>query len=775
MNRNCLFNKAIALLLCAFMLVGFLPSTVFTAAADESNDQWEGEWDIVETTTEEPAPGSTAETAILLTELENSLTVEAGATVYYQGQFSGMNMAVTGTTGYNIIIGEEITADVEGTFSTAVVTEGPRYPFVFAIQNNTAEAVEYSVNFTYPEGSMENPEEIGLDWDYETAIAAGSQGYYYSYPAEKDGLLQITISTAEGLGWQYVVNNVTTSAYGEHQYSNSDPVVNPYELEVTTGDEIVIFVNTFDPANEWTAPEGNVTVRVEYKPGSAANPIMLQELENTVTVPAGETVYYQGYFSGMNMAVNGNNGTVIYGENGENEAEADGTEIPVSSPNPRMPVVFAIKNEGETDAEFTVNFTYPLGNMDNPATAVLGTNSCNIAAGSQGYYWTYTATEAGTLQVTITSEGDWTYVVNNMTIYAYGEAQWSDSDPVVNPYELEVAVGDQIQIVVNTYDPENMWSNPEGTISFNLAYEVVGPIVDENLTFFQKSLSFAEYISIQPALYTSAVSNYESFYVEAVQVTADSGEITTVLEPIDYTVYGFYAYDMQLLPRAMCDKIIFTVHAMKDGVEYIGVPVETSIEELALSMIKSKKDSDLPSCKILVDMLNYGAAVKTRFGYDSNNLPNKNLGEYAALGTAETPVLTATESTSGSGTVAFLSNSLSLGSKVEVQLAFPIGSVAGCELRYSINGVEEVIPASEFDSESLAAYGMSVAIFAVKPRNFRDPITYALYNSDGEPVTVVYTTSIEAFANKFLGGANNDVAIAMMKYGDAVIAKYVNK
>lgn len=768
MNRNCLFNKAIALLLCAFMLVGFLPSTVFTAAADESNDQWEGEWDIVETTTEEPAPGSTAETAILLTELENSLTVEAGATVYYQGQFSGMNMDVTGTTGYNIIIGEEITADVEGTFSTAVVTEGPRYPFVFAIQNNTAEAVEYSVNFTYPEGSMENPEEIGLDWDYETAIAAGSQGYYYSYPAEKDGLLQITISTAEGLGWQYVVNNVTTSAYGEHQYSNSDPVVNPYELEVTTGDEIVIFVNTFDPANEWTAPEGNVTVRVEYKPGSAANPIMLQELENTVTVPAGETVYYQGYFSGMNMAVNGNNGTVIYGENGENEAEADGTEIPVSSPNPRMPVVFAIKNEGETDAEFTVNFTYPLGNMDNPATAVLGTNSCNIAAGSQGYYWTYTATEAGTLQVTITSEGDWTYVVNNMTTYAYGEAQWSDSDPVVNPYELEVAVGDQIQIVVNTYDPENMWSNPEGTISFNLAYEVQGPVVDENLKFYSVGVSFQEYIGLQAGMLLSLANEYDRVYVETVR-EAPTGDVIETLEGIELMGLLF-VFDQQIQSWSMTENVTFTLYAEKDGVVYVGESRTTSVEEQALSKIPGYSTTNVNMCRTFVDMLNYGAAVQTRFDYNTGKMANANISEYASFGTAADPIIGGTVEKSGSGSITVANYNVSYQSRVEIQFMIT-GDVSNCELRAVLGETTTTVGNVEFvPVEGFAGY--YIAAIPVKAANMRDSLSVGFYDcTTGEAVSTVYTCSVESVAaERLIGTSSEAVAYALLKYGDSVAA-----
>ena len=57
-----------------------------------------------------------------------------------------------------------------------------------------------------------------------------------------------------------------------------------------------------------------------------------------------------------------------------------------------------------------------------------------------------------------------------MTAYAYGDTQWSDSDPVVKVVTLVLNAGDELQIVVNTYDPANMWSNPAGTISFNVTY-----------------------------------------------------------------------------------------------------------------------------------------------------------------------------------------------------------------------------------------------------------------------------------------------------------------
>lgn len=47
---------------------------------------------------------------------------------------------------------------------------------------------------------------------------------------------------------------------------------------------------------------------------------------------------------------------------------------------------------------------------------------------------------------------------------------------------------------------------------------------------------------------------------------------------------------------------------------------------------------------------------------------------------------------------------------------------------------------------------------------------FALYDADGNAVSVVYKVSIEAYGQAQLGGDKADVVNAMMKYGDAVAA-----
>ena len=822
MTRENMFTKIVAWLICAVMIIGMIPNVSLPAAAAEND--WEGDIDVVETTeppvgtetnpavayigdntapadatdyfwaytadytgvlvitegenaTEQNVtagevvsinslnfnlaykPGSCAECAIALTELENTVT-NVGA-LYYSARHNGATMTITGTD-YVVYYGEEtLTPDENGVITMDVVVPSFFEPFVFQLEGDG----EFQINFAYPEGSYENPAVAFLGYNGCTIEAGDNDGYYYNYTADYTGTLIVEVVNYDG-GWSYTINNMTSYSYGETQWSDSDPVVNPAMIEVTEGDLIEIIVNTYDPENEFANPGGSLEVNLSYPEGSVeAYPIYLTELENTVT-NAG-TLYYASRHNGATMTITGTDYVVYYGEETLTPDENGVLEIDVVS-NMWQPFVFQIEGDGDLQ----IDFEYPLGSYENPHIAHLGDNAASIAEGNtQGYLMSYTAEKAGDLVITISGEENWQYVVNNMTTYIYGDTQWSDSDPVVNPTVITVAEGDVIEITLSGYDPADMWNIPAAEYNVNLAYAPEGPIVDANLKFYTVGLSFAEYIGIQPLLMKSAFSAYDSIYVEAVQISADGTNTTTVLEPIVFASYN--VYDMQMLPKLMTDEVVLTIYGEKDGVKYQSEPYSTSIRALAMSKIEEYYGkNDLVTCKILVDLLNYGAEVQLSFTYNTTDLANAELGEYASLGTSVEPTISGTVETSGTGITVY-SNSLSLGSKVEIQFMFKATDVEGCELRYTI-GEEDtvVIPASEFIPYSTYA----VASFALKPRNFRDPITIAVYNSTtGEAVSAVYTASVEAYSAANIAKGNRvDLLIAMMKYGDAVIAKFAS-
>ena len=411
-------------------------------------------------------PGNTEENPIYLYDTEASVKVAAGKTAYVSTRAGGMILTLNGnaTVVHN---GETYTA-VDGVVTIPECVGNMWTPSMFAITNNGDADATFTLSFAYPEGHMENPAEI-VNGDNTANIEAGSQGYFFEFIAPYDGTLTLTISSEAG--WTYCVNNLTSYQYGDTRWFDDEEVINTVELTVKAGDQIQIMVNTYDPENMWEAPAGTVTVEAYFEAvaGSEGNPIVFTDVNNTITVPAGATVYYTGRFGGMVLTATGN---VSIAHAGATYEAVDGVVVIPNCVQASFwdPCVFAFTNNTDADVEVAVAFTYPVGSMDNPAEAVEGDNTVNIEANSQGYFFTLTVPADGTLVVAIKSEGGWTYVISNMTTYQYGDSQWSDSDPVVNPARVAVKAGDVIQIMVNTYDPENMWAAPAGELTVNISY-----------------------------------------------------------------------------------------------------------------------------------------------------------------------------------------------------------------------------------------------------------------------------------------------------------------
>lgn len=203
---------------------------------------------------------------------------------------------------------------------------------------------------------------------------------------------------------------------------------------------------------------------LDYGPGTEYNPIMLLELDNTVT-NAG-TVYYGTFHNGSTMKITGPAGFTVL-RDGEELPSVDGVfSCPIVSFNPRMPVVFAIVGDGE----YQITYTYPAGHQMNPAQLVMGQNTASQAAGAMDYYYNWTAPGNGELTITMDADAQWLYCLSNVTSGISGDIHWSDDDPVQLTQTIAVSEGDVIQLTVNTYDPADMWSNPAGDVNVWAAF-----------------------------------------------------------------------------------------------------------------------------------------------------------------------------------------------------------------------------------------------------------------------------------------------------------------
>lgn len=272
----------------------------------------------------------------------------------------------------------------------------------------------------------------------DVSLPEGADYKTYKWTPAKDGVLSFDCTVPEGME--------ITMLQGQNSVTYTDADTK-FELEVVAGGEISIQLRkTGEPAVAFTMYGSFAD---PY--GTEGNPISLEKMENQVTAKADNT-WYRCQFYGADMTVTGT------GEFSVNEAAAQNGTVTLSVPYADAPFVFYIDKAGD----YTVTFTYPVGSEQNPAALVIGENTANIKANSKGYFFTWTAQTRGELTLTMPS-GNWKYKVN-------GEEHLSTTDPVcVIPVEKD----DKLQLIVNTYDPENPTSAPAGTLTLTAAFEEI--------------------------------------------------------------------------------------------------------------------------------------------------------------------------------------------------------------------------------------------------------------------------------------------------------------
>jgi hypothetical protein len=215
---------------------------------------------------------------------------------------------------------------------------------------------------------------------------------------------------------------------------------------------------TEDQYHYFESGSTEMTITMIPNPGCEANPFRFENLENnSITVPAGKTVYYAGRVMGTTMTLLGTDVTVRH--DGQDHTAVGGVvTIENCKGDIYAPSLFAITNNGTAEATYTVSFAHPVGSMENPAPLTIGSNSANT--GSNGYFYTYTATEAGTLTITIdTGCADWSYTINVYPVGhdddyedeiepAYGNTYTSADDTPVATQSVSVPANAVVEITI---------------------------------------------------------------------------------------------------------------------------------------------------------------------------------------------------------------------------------------------------------------------------------------------------------------------------------------
>ncbi len=425
-----------------------------------------------------------------------AVTVEAGQSVYYTVTGASGKYLQIAAENAQIYYGEETLLPDENGVLGLNVEENT---IQIEVCNTADQAATYVLKVNYPVGNILNPQvltELGEELEAQTTASAG--GHYYTYTAPSAGLVTFQVWTAPENA--SAVTNILLTNRTSGESAELADIESTVSVPVSAGDELSICVTVENIFG--VSIDSQLTVMGNHY-GTEDNPIVVEYPGFTAEIPAGQTLYYQGYnMNGIIFTLNAADVTVSH-----NGTEYSGEEISFTAVSQgRDPAVFAITNNSAENAWYEAVFTYPLGWMENPAQLVLGTNTLTQPAAAPNYYYTFTAPKPGTLSLIFDEEAQWTYAVNNLTQGTYGDTQWSDSDPLVCRTQVAVKKNDVIQVLVNTYDKDNFFETPAGTVVFEAEY-VTGPTKITNLTqITTASLIPGEYAAYTGQFYGTVLS-----------------------------------------------------------------------------------------------------------------------------------------------------------------------------------------------------------------------------------------------------------------------------
>lgn len=436
-----------------------------------------------------------------LTEFE--VTVEPGQTVYCNlYRVSSMELTVQSET-LKVLYGEQEFAPVEGVVTCLINTVDPSTPALVAFTNTGAAAETYKVTMVAPEGSMENPIVLELG-DFTVAVTEGNfQGVFYTYTANEKGDFVLTVKKApKDVKYGIVLNNLTATKYLtlDENGVKDDKGNMTLTVPVNKGDELQL-IATVQPDDAGTYPAASIelsaAIKVEEQQGTTggndggstggsaggtdspvanydgtlANPDAPVEqfgLNNfSIDVAAGQRML-------VNMARVVTDGTlciydssayVVYDGEIYKPNSSGNVFVSIEAQYSNAVLSLEIGNSGSSDKTYAVKFYFAEGSRENPFDLVLGENTVNAKAGNdQGAFYTYKASGAGTLTLTIKSI-DPSTVICGISI--------SDMQTIPTVVELEegatsvsieLPAGAEAEIVFSTRDPNKEWKIPKATI-----------------------------------------------------------------------------------------------------------------------------------------------------------------------------------------------------------------------------------------------------------------------------------------------------------------------
>ncbi len=415
------------------------------------------------------ADGSEADPYISYDAEFTTESIAAGTSVYYNLYGVGnMLLTINSADAYVVYEGTPYEA-VDGVVTVQLGMAFRGAPISLQIGNAGDEATTFDVVCSVPVGTFENPEVLDDISEITTNLPAASfDGYYYSWTADMDGMIEIKVtSNTAGEPEVILMNN---SSYAT-KYLSSDATdpdgdgVATLMMGVTEGDEIIINVLVFDEEDPWADSPASTLVLEGTKVFTA------NETEfTTVEIEPNYVANYNLYGVGnMVLTINSADAYVVY-EGTPYEAVDGVVTVQLGTAFRGAPIEIQIGNSGDSTTTFDVTCEIPLGAYENPeVVADISEITTDLAAEDEdGYHYSWTATEDASLEFKVNSNtaGTPDVIVYNLTtgqmLTLSADGTDEDGDGVYT-MAMDVAAGDEFIIQVLVFD-ENWGPAPASTL-----------------------------------------------------------------------------------------------------------------------------------------------------------------------------------------------------------------------------------------------------------------------------------------------------------------------
>jgi uncharacterized repeat protein (TIGR02543 family) len=301
------------------------------------------------------------------------------------------------------------------------------------------------------------------------------------------------------------------------------------------------------------------------------------------------------------------------------------------------------------------------------------------------------------------------------------------------------------------------YTMPAHDVTFYAIWEENKPVIEKfDIAFAQIDMGNA--LGMNFAFPAVEDIDFTGAYAEATMagstqtIPADKWTTASIGGAAHY-VFGY----SNIAAKQMADEITIVIYnAAGEAVsnEYID-----SIQSYVMRNV-DKKDAE--SKALMVDMLNYGAAAQTYYGYNAEDLANAKLSEaQKAYGTAELAKITDGRVKGAN----YLGTRLELGSSIGMQMNFA-GTTADMYaiVEFTNHGdteISERVAPTEIDG----VYLINITQIAVA--DGRIPVTVTVYNADGS----VYGTATDSMASYIARMSNADALYeCIMKFSDSAYA-----